>query len=520
MNYIDGRRDCSQCKSKNGAKGQWSIADLARRGILKHLRFQLERDLPRHRFFLVSAIPSPDLQDLCGQARDSRESLTFFRDQIQPVQRLTRLFTSFCNAVDLPQPEEADQADLQLAWELLRQAGFHLFQDNELQHREMAERVAPWVDAQPSAVIAVLESLARDQLRYRIDINSVDNAFREAGMRRIRGTSDRHRRTYKEHAARRREQGQLLRLEAETEEAARAVRTSLQATPAVVLLNRWTFMQQLGEGGFGKVYLALDSESKRPVAVKVLHPHMTHDPVARDLFRDGALRIKKLIEEERDRARRAVQHDPASPLVDVSEEPQEAQRSHFYVMEYVEGRNLQDVAIANQRKPYSEPPERLLSTRSVWRIAHAVGSALSLLHRNGLVHCDVTPKNILVTNDEKVKLTDFDLVRVCEEETFAPPTFHTELYAAPELLESGSTLSPSTDIYSLALVIVFLLHGKELPYAQCTRRLDSFIETLPCRSSTKRVLQRATAFRPNSRYQHVDHFLSSLLPEPLRQGGR
>ncbi|MCP4006350.1 MAG: hypothetical protein GY725_19395 [bacterium] len=78
----DGVREAHQCKGENRDSPKWTMADLANRGVLRNLRFQLERS-PQHRFRFVSALPAIELKELTRSARDSRDAESFYHHQIR-----------------------------------------------------------------------------------------------------------------------------------------------------------------------------------------------------------------------------------------------------------------------------------------------------------------------------------------------------------------------------------------------------------------------------------------------------
>ncbi|MFV1968215.1 MAG: hypothetical protein ACC628_22560 [Pirellulaceae bacterium] len=124
----DGRREAQQCKGELAAKSAWSMADLNTKGILAHLKTQLERD-DIHSFALVSATPAPMLRDLSRSARDSTgDPASFYRDQITKRSKDHReAFAAFCKYLSL---DPAISDELAVACDLLHRSHFHQFSDN------------------------------------------------------------------------------------------------------------------------------------------------------------------------------------------------------------------------------------------------------------------------------------------------------------------------------------------------------------------------------------------------------
>ena len=115
----DGRREAQQCKGEQGTRPEWSIADLARRGILGHLREQRQRD-SAHEFALVSATPAGIFRDLTRSARDAETAMLFWEYSVRDRSGTHREeFLRFCEALRL---NHEVQADLESAFDLLRRS--------------------------------------------------------------------------------------------------------------------------------------------------------------------------------------------------------------------------------------------------------------------------------------------------------------------------------------------------------------------------------------------------------------
>ena len=176
-------------------------------------------------------------------------------------------------------------------------------------------------------------------------------------------------------------------------------------------------------------------------------------------------------------------------IVRVIEPQLEEEGYHFFVMEYVEGGDLQAVVLAGG-----------LGGVSGLRILKGVAEALDFAHRRGLIHRDIKPANILLTSTGEAKLTDFDLVRAGDTTggTRTGKMLGSFLYAAPESMSQAKEVDSRADLYSLAMTMVFVLAGRELPLG-AFKDVEGFLEGLEAPSDLKRTLAAATSWDPEKR---------------------
>ncbi|HEY0169026.1 MAG TPA: Stk1 family PASTA domain-containing Ser/Thr kinase [Jatrophihabitans sp.] len=202
-----------------------------------------------------------------------------------------------------------------------------------------------------------------------------------------------------------------------------------------VLEGRYRILHQLARGGMSTVYSALDERLDRPVAVKVMSAALSTDPAFADRF-----------------AREARVAARLSHLNAVAVYDQGSDDGHvFLVMELVRGRTLRDLL----RERGALPPALAVS------IMEPVLGALAAAHRAGLVHRDVKPENILLSDDGAVKVADFGLARAIEADPSSTRTglmMGTVAYCPPEQISRGSADARS-DVYSAGVVLFELLTG-------------------------------------------------------------
>lgn len=262
-----------------------------------------------------------------------------------------------------------------------------------------------------------------------------------------------------------------------------------------ILADRYRIERVLGEGGMAVVYLAHDLRLARSVAIKVLRPDaMRHAGSQRF---DAEIRLTA-----------QLRHPNIVPLFDSGT----AGNITFFVMPYLEGETLH----ALLDRVASLPP------RAATRIVLDVAAALEYAHRVGVVHRDVKPSNILLT-DGHTMLADFGIARTSGD---AVPQFTrpgeavgTPAYMSPEQCDGSSTVGVASDIYSLGAVLFRLLSG-ERPHPAFVRlaMLEAGVATSLTRrpereripAPLRSVIDRATAMRPEDRYGSAADFAAAL----------
>lgn len=248
--------------------------------------------------------------------------------------------------------------------------------------------------------------------------------------------------------------------------------------------------EKLGSGGMGVVYKAFDTHLDRTVALKFLTRHLTIDQENKERF----LREAK--------AAAALNH-PNICTVYAIEEDDERQ---FITMEYVEGTSLEK--IIEKEKPDLETSLRL---------ALQIAGALSEAHGKGVIHRDIKPGNILVTEPGDVKVIDFGLAKLAGRTvvTQTGKTMGTVAYMSPEQIK-GSGVDHRTDIWSFGVLLYELLTGEHPfrgEYDQAV--LYSIINCEPDRmpavsKDLEQVVMKALAKNPDQRYQQFDDLIDDL----------
>jgi serine/threonine-protein kinase len=209
---------------------------------------------------------------------------------------------------------------------------------------------------------------------------------------------------------------------------------------ASVINGRYRVEGRLGVGGMSTVLLALDERLERHVAVKLLAEHLADDPTFVSRFRREALAAARLV------------HPNIVQVFDSGFD--ESAHQHFIVMEYVPGQSCAEIL-------------RDRGHLDVEQAVDIVGQAcrgLDYAHRNGVVHRDVKPGNLLVSESGVVKLADFGIARATGQSSITQvgSVLGTAAYLSPEQAR-GEEAGPQADLYSLGVVTYQLLSGR-LPY--------------------------------------------------------
>ncbi len=265
-----------------------------------------------------------------------------------------------------------------------------------------------------------------------------------------------------------------------------------------ILFNRYRVEATLGQGGFSTVLKAYDLRIKRLVAIKMLKPALATDP---DRFRA----IEERFTREAEAASRMGVHPHVIAVYDLATDTENA---HYLILEYIAGGTL-----AQRLRHGPLPPSDAL------RIAADAARGLHAAHQTGIVHRDIKPANIFLTLDGRAQVGDFGIAQIDDLSNRTQTlTGHpgTPLYMSPEQERQTAYLRPSTDQYSLGLVLFEMLTGmayKRLEPDDAMRALDSQPPALAG------LVRRMTAFESRDRYATMADVVTAIdaVPPALDQ---
>jgi len=270
------------------------------------------------------------------------------------------------------------------------------------------------------------------------------------------------------------------------------------ASLANTLADRYTIERLLGQGGMATVHLAEEKKHRRKVAIKVLKPEFAASVGAERFLREIGIAAR-------------LSHPHIVPLIDSGE----SDGSLYYVSPYIAGGSLRDRLNRCKKLPIDDAV----------RISHEVGAGLDYAHRNGFVHRDVKPENILFADDHAL-LADFGIAHVVSSSTLNEPitvgglALGTPEYMSPEQASGETDIGVPGDVYGLACVFYEMVAGEppfKGPTPRATMAKQVTEKARPLRvlrpdapSGFERVLEKALAKDPLQRFPSVVDFCDAL----------
>lgn len=265
--------------------------------------------------------------------------------------------------------------------------------------------------------------------------------------------------------------------------------------PSKVLGERYEIIKKIGAGGMSIVYLAKCNKLNRYVAIKVLRDEFAKDDAFVKKFRAEAFSAASL------------SHPNIVGIYDVGSE----EDLHYIVMEYIEGRTLKEVIEGSGK----------LSPQMALQYGMQMVSAVRHAHNRQIIHRDIKPQNILVTNEGQLKVADFGIARVVDSSTIVATgnAIGSVHYFSPEQAK-GKYVNETSDIYSCGIVLFEMLTGK-LPFqaeSHVSIALKHINEDIPRPSvlvpeiwdGLEYIIIKATEKKQEMRYQSADEMLEDM----------
>lgn len=263
-----------------------------------------------------------------------------------------------------------------------------------------------------------------------------------------------------------------------------------------LLEDRYQILRALGSGGMANVFLARDLNLQRNVAIKVLREDLISDPSFRARFLQEA------------RLAANLSHPNIVTIYDFGHDAEQ----FYIIMEHVEGTDLKTMLLRESKLSISQSIALMIQ----------IGTGIGYAHRAGLVHCDLKPQNILVSPDERAKITDFGISQALASLKSEEPSeivWGSPKYFAPEQA-AGIPPSPASDVYALGVVFFEMLTGS-LPFkAASSEELARLHQTaLPPSPRSlnplipvklEQILLKVLSKEPEARFRTADQFARVL----------
>ena len=208
-----------------------------------------------------------------------------------------------------------------------------------------------------------------------------------------------------------------------------------ELTTGMMFAGRYQIIEELGKGGMGRVYKALDTKIDEKIALKLIKPEIATDKRTIERFSNELKYARK------------IRHNNVCQMYDLGEE----KGNHFITMEFVEGEDLKSMIRMSGQ----------LSTGMTVKVAKQICDGLSEAHKLGMIHRDIKPGNVMIDKNGNARIMDFGLVRSLKAKsiTGAGVMIGTPEYMSPEQVE-GKEIDKRSDIYSLGATLYEMVTGR------------------------------------------------------------
>jgi serine/threonine protein kinase len=258
-----------------------------------------------------------------------------------------------------------------------------------------------------------------------------------------------------------------------------------------ISIANYKIVEIIGRGGMANIYKAIQLSLDRPVALKIMHPHLTMDEGFVARFEQEAKQAAQL------------HHENIVSIIDYGQE----YGDYYIAMEYVEGTNLREIIKRQKRLPLE----------ICFLICHQVAEGLRFAHSHNIIHRDIKPANIILSDDGRVMITDFGIAKAGDDLTITSTgqMIGSPAYMSPEQA-AGRAVDRRSDIFSLGIILYESLAGVK-PFkgdtyqAMVASIMSEKAEPLKklrvdVNDEIEAIVEKAIAKDPQSRYQTADEF--------------
>jgi TolB-like protein/Tfp pilus assembly protein PilF len=267
-------------------------------------------------------------------------------------------------------------------------------------------------------------------------------------------------------------------------------------------ISHYKILEKLGDGGMGEVFLAEDTKLKRKVALKFLPKEFSRDPEAKKRFMEEA------------RSSSHLDHNNICVIYDIKETDD---GQLFIIMNYCKGDTLLDIIKGKD-----------LTVKDIIKYITQIAKGLEKAHSKEIVHCDVKPTNIIITDDGVAKIVDFGIAKIASEEKLISKdrTSGTIAYMSPEQI-SNANIDNRSDIWSLGVVFYEMLtkqvpfkdsYNEALMYSIMNEEPESIVSINPDVSpDLEKIVLKMLKKNPVERYENIAYLLNDIKKFPKRK---
>ncbi len=262
-----------------------------------------------------------------------------------------------------------------------------------------------------------------------------------------------------------------------------------------ISVANYKIVEIIGRGGMANIYKAIQLSLDRPVALKIMHPHLSLDEGFVARFEQEAKQAAQL------------HHENIVSIIDYGQE----YGDYYIAMEYVEGTNLRDIIKRQKRLPLEIS----------FLISHQVAEGLKFAHSHNIIHRDIKPANIILSDDGRVMITDFGIAKAGNDMTITSTgqMIGSPAYMSPEQA-AGRLVDRRSDIFSLGIILYESLAGVKPFKGETYQAMVASImsekaeplmkQRVDVNEEIEAIIDKAIAKDPQSRYQTIDDFADSM----------